>query len=494
MSATLSPGVSAPPHDTEAAPGRKAGSLLLMPSVIVLLAWMIVPLVMTLWFSFQYYNLVSPETRGFAGIDNYQYLVTDPDFWVSLENTLILLVSVLVITVGLGTLLAVLFNQPFPGRNIARVLAISPFFVMPTVSALIWKNLLMHPIYGVFGALASVMGFNAVDWFAQFPLSSVIAIVSWEWLPFALLILLTAVQSLDHEQREAARMDGAGVIAQFFFITLPHLSRAIGVVIMIETIFLLTVFAEIFVTTSGGPGNATTNLAFLIYARALLQYRYRRRLGRRRGRHRPRQHRRLLPGAQHRSAVGGLTMRATPLQRFLATLFGWGIALLLFFPIAWMVLTSFKSERDAISPGLAFAPTLDSYREVFARADYLNFALNSVIISLGGTVLALLFAIPGGLCDGVPSDGAHPRHSAVDAVDQDAAAGRRAGADLSAVPHRRAARHPQRPGDHLRADEPADRRLDAVHLLQGSAARDPGGRPHGRRARPPARSGTCCCR
>ena len=87
-------------------------------------------------------------------------------------------------------------------------------------------------------------------------------------------------------------------------------------------------------------------------------------------------------------------MRATPLQRFLATLFGWGTALLLFFPIAWMVLTSFKSERDAISPGLAFAPTLDSYRDVFARADYLNFAMNSVIISLGGTVLALLFAIP----------------------------------------------------------------------------------------------------
>jgi sorbitol/mannitol transport system permease protein len=257
---------------TEAPAPRKAGTLLLAPSVLVLLAWMIVPLVMTLWFSFQYYNLVDPTTHGFAGIDNYAYLVTDPDFWVSLENTLILLVSVLVITVGLGTLLAVLFNQPFPGRNIARVLAISPFFVMPTVSALIWKNLLMHPIYGVFGAIASTFGFQPVDWFAQLPLASVIAIVSWEWLPFALLILLTAVQSLDHEQREAARMDGAGVFAQFFFITLPHLSRAIGVVIMIETIFLLTVFAEIFVTTSGGPGNATTNLAFLIYARALLQY------------------------------------------------------------------------------------------------------------------------------------------------------------------------------------------------------------------------------
>ncbi len=251
---------------------RKAGSLLVTPAVLVLLAWMIVPLVMTLWFSFQYYNLINPETAGFAGVDNYQFLVTDPDFWVSLRNTMVLLGSVLVITVGFGTLLAVLFDQPFPGRNIARVLAISPFFVMPTVSALIWKNLLMHPIYGVLGAVARTFGLQPVDWFADFPLASVIAIVSWEWLPFALLILLTAVQSLDHEQREAARMDGAGIVAQFVFITLPHLSRAISVVIMIETIFLLTVFAEIFVTTSGGPGNATTNLAFLIYARALLQY------------------------------------------------------------------------------------------------------------------------------------------------------------------------------------------------------------------------------
>jgi sorbitol/mannitol transport system permease protein len=258
--------------ETPAARARAAGQFLVMPSVVVLLAWMIVPLVMTLWFSFQYYNLINPAVAGFAGFDNYEFLVTDPDFYASLQNTLVLLASVLLITVGLGTLLAVLFDQPFPGRNIARVLAISPFFVMPTVSALVWKNLMMHPIYGVFGAVARSLGFEPVDWFADYPLASVIAIVSWEWLPFALLILLTAVQSLDHEQREAARMDGAGVVAQFIFITLPHLSRAIGVVVMIETIFLLTVFAEIFVTTSGGPGNATTNLAFLIYARALLQF------------------------------------------------------------------------------------------------------------------------------------------------------------------------------------------------------------------------------
>ncbi len=245
---------------------------LIAPSVGVLLLWMIVPLVMTLWFSFQRYNLLNPEVGGFAGFENYEFLVTDPDFWASLTNTLVLVGSVLVITVVFGTLLAVLFDQPFPGQGIARVLAISPFFVMPTVSALVWKNLMMHPIYGVLGVLARAVGMEPVDWFAEYPMAAIIIIVSWQWLPFALLILLTAVQSLDHEQKEAARMDGAGPVAQFFFITLPHLGRAISVVVMIETIFLLTVFAEIFVTTSGGPGNATTNLAFLIYARALLQF------------------------------------------------------------------------------------------------------------------------------------------------------------------------------------------------------------------------------
>ena len=247
--------------------------MLLLPSVLVLLAWMIVPLVMTLWFSFQSLQPDRPDdSRASPASTITAYLVTDPDFWVSLENTLILLASVLVITVGLGTLLAVLFNQPFPGRNIARVLAISPFFVMPTVSALIWKNLLMHPIYGVFGAVAQ--HFRAAA-------GRLVRAVPAGLGHRHRLVGMAAVRAADPAYRRAvagqraaggARMDGAGVIAQFFFITLPHLSRAIGVVIMIETIFLLTVFAEIFVTTSGGPGNATTNLAFLIYARALLQY------------------------------------------------------------------------------------------------------------------------------------------------------------------------------------------------------------------------------
>ena len=251
---------------------RPAGLFFVGPSVAVLLAWMIIPLALTIWFSFQRYLLLDPSARGFVGLANYDFLVTDPDFWVSLKNTLILLGSVLFITVVLGVLLAVLFNQSFPGRNIARILAISPFFVMPTVSALVWKNMMLHPVYGVLGSVFRAVGLPVPDLFANYPLAAVIIIVSWEWLPYALLVLLTAVQSMDGEQKEAARVDGAGPIAQFFYLTLPHLARAISVVVMIETIFLLTVFAEIYVTTNGGPGNASTTLAYLIFRNALVDF------------------------------------------------------------------------------------------------------------------------------------------------------------------------------------------------------------------------------
>ena len=245
---------------------------LISPSVILLFLWMIVPLVMTLWFSFQYYNLLDPTQSGFAGFDNYYWLLTDPSLWTAMLNTLYLVFWVLVITVGLGTLLAVLFDQEFYGRGVARLFAIAPFFVMPTVSALIWKNMLMHPVNGLFAFFARSLGLPAIDFFGSWPLTSIVIIVAWQWLPFALLILLTAIQSLDEEQKEAARIDGAGPVALFFYIILPHLGRAIAVVVMIQTIFLLGIFAEILVTTTGGPGLASTNLAFFIYQRALLDF------------------------------------------------------------------------------------------------------------------------------------------------------------------------------------------------------------------------------
>src|SRR5258706_5179044 len=245
---------------------------LLTPAVVLLFIWMIVPLVMTIYFSTLHYSLLDPGSEGFVGLENFRYFLTDPAFLASLQNTLVLVGSVLGITILFGIPLALLLDQPVAGRNIVRLMVIAPFFVMPTVSALVWKNLLMHPVSGLLAWLWMLVGAEPVDWFNDAPLFAVILIVSWQWLPFATLILLTALQSLDEEQKEAAEMDQASALSTFIYLTLPHLARPITVVILIETIFLLTVFAEIFVTTGGGPGLQTTNIAFLIYSQALIQF------------------------------------------------------------------------------------------------------------------------------------------------------------------------------------------------------------------------------
>ncbi len=242
------------------------------PAIAALFIWSVIPLLMTLWFSFRRYNIMQPDRTGFDGLGNYRYMLSDPSLALAIWNTILLVGSVLVITIGLGTLLAVLFDQEFFGRGIARVLALAPFFIMPTVSALVWKNMMMHPDNGLLAFLMRCAGLKPIDWFGVAPLASIIIIVSWQWLPFAVLTLLTAVQSLDGERKEAARMDGAGPIAMFRYIIWPHLGRAIAATTMIESIFFLGIFAEIYVTTSGGPGFASTNLSFLIYRYALMEY------------------------------------------------------------------------------------------------------------------------------------------------------------------------------------------------------------------------------
>jgi len=174
---------------------------------------------------------------------------------------------VLAISVVGGTLLALLLDQAFYGRGFVRIMMIAPFLVMPTVSALVWQNMLMDPVSGFFAFISKSLGLQPIDWFTHHPLASVVIMVAWQWVPFATLILLTSLQSLDEEQKEAAEMDGTPPLSYFWYIVLPHLIRPMTVVILIETIFLLNVFAEIYVTGTGGPAG---NLPFLVYQYGLI--------------------------------------------------------------------------------------------------------------------------------------------------------------------------------------------------------------------------------
>lgn len=249
------------------AQSKSAARIMIAPAVFVLLVWMLVPLCMTLYFSFADYRPMRGIFEAWIGFDNYGRFFTSSSFLKSLFTTLWMVGGILTITITGGVAMALLLDKPMFGQGIVRILVIAPFFVMPTVSALVWKNMFFNVDNGLFSYAYEFFGAQPFDFLSQAPLFSIIVIVAWQWLPFATLILLTAVQSLDSEQLEAAEMDGAPAFARFRFIILPHLSRAITVVILIQTIFLLSIFAEIFVTTNGAFGTRT--LTYLVYQRVL---------------------------------------------------------------------------------------------------------------------------------------------------------------------------------------------------------------------------------
>ncbi len=251
---------------------RVTPSALILPALLYLIATTQVPFFMTVYYSFFQWNLTIPTpVHPFVGFGNYIGLITDPQNFRVLLNTLVLTGGTLLITLVLGGLLALLLNRPFIGRTLLRTLLISSFLVMPVVTAVVWKNMLLNPVFGFFSWLIQQFGGTPVDWLAAHPMGSIIAMVSWEWTPFAMLILLTGLQSLPDDQIEAARLDGANPWQEFRHIVLPHWTQALEVVILLETINVLQVYGEIYASTSGGPGVATTNLPYYIYQRALAE-------------------------------------------------------------------------------------------------------------------------------------------------------------------------------------------------------------------------------
>ncbi len=266
--------------------------LLQAPAIILLLFWMLIPLGMTLLFSFIRYVLsslrhpewTSPSLSNWRGLGNYQYVLFNAkDFWLAVQNSVFIVSSVIFVTIVLGIAVAVLVNRPLFGRDIARVLLISPFFIMPAVNAVLWINMILDPVLGLNGVV--VHGLNSLVinlqayplvghffslWPGIEPISfratqtsayAVIIMVSWQWTPFAILIFLTSLQSEDQQQREAAILDGASKWSQFRNLTLPHLSRPIAIVVMIQAIFHLSLYAEIEIVSRG---NGNKNLPYLI--------------------------------------------------------------------------------------------------------------------------------------------------------------------------------------------------------------------------------------
>jgi sorbitol/mannitol transport system permease protein len=239
----------------------------LMPALIWVIIFTQIPMAMTLFYSTQRWNMMRPDQRGFAGFDNYAFILQDPQFRNALLNTVVLTVAAVVFSLLIGLGFALLLNRQFPGRGFARTLFITPFLVMPVAAALLWKYIMFDPVYGLLNVVLDPI-FGQINWATSLPMTSIVIVVVWQWTPFFMLIQLAGLQSQDVEQHEAMQTDGAGKLAIFRFLTLPALRPYMELSVLLGTVFIVQTFDAIFMITQGGPGQSTTNVPFFVYLQA----------------------------------------------------------------------------------------------------------------------------------------------------------------------------------------------------------------------------------
>ncbi len=246
---------------------RRFALSLLGPALVLLLLTTTAPLVYLGWTSLQRIDLGMPWLSGFAGIDNYLKMGEDPRFWNSLVLTFIYTGSTVVLQVVLGLSLALLVMQFPRGQGLLRIAAILPIVLAPVVVGLFWRTLVLAPDFGIVDLVTRSLGLGSYNWLGdpQLALISVIAIHTWQWTPFAFLVLLATLATLPPDVYEAARLDRAGPWQTFFHITLPLIRPAVVMVVILRLMTALSAFAAIFAATGGGPGSATEILNLYAY-------------------------------------------------------------------------------------------------------------------------------------------------------------------------------------------------------------------------------------
>lgn len=237
------------------------------PAVLVLIVTTSFPLAYLIWNSFHSINLAMPFMNGFVGFANYTAMLHDGEFWHSLVLTAIYTISTVVFQLVIGLGLALLVMQIPAGQWLFRIVAILPIVLAPVVVGLFWRTLMLAPNFGIVDFAAKALGFGSVNWLGSpVPaLVSVIIIHTWQWTPFAFLVLLASLASLPPDVYEAARIDRANAVSRFIHITLPLIRPAIVIVVIMRSMIALSAFAAIFAATGGGPGTATEILNLYAY-------------------------------------------------------------------------------------------------------------------------------------------------------------------------------------------------------------------------------------
>jgi len=237
----------------------------LLPALIYVFVMTQIPFVLTIYYSFFSWNLLKPGSFRFAGLQNYGTLVTDESIRTAVLNTVVLTVCVITLSVVIGIGVAMLLNSDVIGKGLMRTLMIAPFLIMPTAGALIWKDTLLNPLFGLLPYLLTPFGLERVDWVNRFPMATVVVVEVWRWTPFMMLIILAGLQSQNPEVLEAAKVDGASGFQTFRRITLPLVRPFVELGALLGTLFVVQTYDSIYMLTYGGPGEDTTNIPFLLY-------------------------------------------------------------------------------------------------------------------------------------------------------------------------------------------------------------------------------------
>ena len=238
------------------------------PAILLLLGLVLYPIVYSFWLSLHAYNLRQPNRVRFIGLDNYATVLSSDQFWSAAGNTALFCAGSISLTVILGTLLALLLNESFPGRGLLRAVMLLPWAIPPVVNGLIWQWLLDGQ-HGLINALLLGAGLISEPqaWLSQTSTAMPALILAqvWNHVPFVAVVMLAALQTVPEELYDSARLEGAGLWQRFRHVTLPWLSHALLLVLVTQTMVALRTFDIIYVLTGGGPGSATTVIAWLTY-------------------------------------------------------------------------------------------------------------------------------------------------------------------------------------------------------------------------------------
>jgi sorbitol/mannitol transport system permease protein len=269
---TTSTSTMAPPavesRPVRVRPPRGSGwlrRLPLLPALVFVVVVTQIPFVLTVWYSLQSWNLLHPGTKHFVGLRNYRTIFSDSIFRTAVVNTVIFTVAPVLLSIVIGTCIALLLDRHVFGRGFLRTLIISPFLVMPAAAALVWKFTILDPVFGMLNYVLKPFGVHHVDWINEHSQATIITVLTWQWTPFMVLIVLAGLQSQSQDILEAARVDGAGGFRIFRSFTLPHLRPYLELGILLGSIYIVQAFDAIYMITAGGPGQKTTNLPYYLY-------------------------------------------------------------------------------------------------------------------------------------------------------------------------------------------------------------------------------------